>query len=425
MRRHTSRPDKVGQHHVEQDHVGLLALECQQAIGRIAGTDDAVSRPVRGRRSGASGWSPRRRSREPRAGLPPPNATVSRSSGQSPPRSIRAQAPTAPPPSRTRGAGLRPVVRVRTRRSGRRAADRAGGMHAPAGIDLAPDAPPTFNADRALTLAGEHRRRARSDGGLGDGRPGRPGRGAGLHRRRRNAAVDTFRATARNGERATMRNIVTILRGESERGDRRLRAPRQRAARRRRGQQRARQRGRGRAGSGLRRPAQRPHAGARVGRRRCRRRRRCPAPGGPPAADAEPRGCDRGAGHRAARSDPGRRPRRRARPGARRVRGGRRPGAGGGRRQHHRLAAVPARAGRPRRSPRAPGGQAPFIGRGIPAITIGEDPRASSDTAPDADRLHAHVPGRQRPRPRPRAGAAPGGPSGSYVRAGTACCPAG
>ena len=29
------------------------------------------------------------------------------------------------------------------------------GLHAPAGIDLAPDAPPTFNADRALALAGD------------------------------------------------------------------------------------------------------------------------------------------------------------------------------------------------------------------------------------------------------------------------------
>jgi hypothetical protein len=74
------------------------------------------------------------------------------------------------------------------------------GLHAPAGIDLAPDAPPTFNADRALTLAGAIAdvpvRQAFTDVGA-------------------SPQIDTFTAPGRDGEPVTMSNVVSILKGES------------------------------------------------------------------------------------------------------------------------------------------------------------------------------------------------------------------
>ena len=195
-----------------------------------------------------------------------------------------------------------PPVRVRTRRPGRRAADRAGRSARSrghrSGAGRAADVQRRSRADAGR----RHRRRARPDGRLGDGRPGRPGRrrrpSPTSARRRRSTPSGRPRATA---SAVTMQQHRHHPARRVERGDRRLRPPRQRAARRRRGQQRARHRRRRRAGGGLRRPAQRPHAGARVRRRRRRRRRRRPAPGGAPATRAEPGRCDRGAGHRAAR----------------------------------------------------------------------------------------------------------------------------
>ena len=72
-----------------------------------------------------------------------------------PPRSIREKASAAPPP-----AGRATLVSDRLYVAGLVVPAVAllialVGLHAPAGIDLAPDAPPTFNADRALTLAGD------------------------------------------------------------------------------------------------------------------------------------------------------------------------------------------------------------------------------------------------------------------------------
>ena len=89
------------------------------------------------------------------------------------------------------------------------------GLHAPGGIDLAPDAPPTFDAERALALtqqiadvpdrsagsetaplAAQVVRQAFSDAGL-------------------QPHVDTFRDRARDGRTAAMQNISTVLRGAS------------------------------------------------------------------------------------------------------------------------------------------------------------------------------------------------------------------
>ncbi len=76
--------------------------------------------------------------------------------------------------------------------------------------------------------------------------------------------------------------------------------------------------------------------------------------------------------------------------------------------------------------PRVPGGQAPFIARDIPSITIGDDPRASSDTAPDADRF-AHTSQAINDLVLALdAGAAPAGPERQLrPRRPAACCPAG
>ncbi len=67
--------------------------------------------------------------------------------------------------------------------------------------------------------------------------------------------------------------------------------------------------------------------------------------------------------------------------------------------------------------PRAPGGQAPFLQRGVPALTIGDDTRAPSDVAPDAARLTASGQAINDLVGSLDAGAEPGG-TASYVRAG-------
>lgn len=69
--------------------------------------------------------------------------------------------------------------------------------------------------------------------------------------------------------------------------------------------------------------------------------------------------------------------------------------------------------------PRTPGGQAPFVQRGIPSITIGEDPRTASDSSPDPDRFTHTAQAVNDLVLAIDAGAAPPGPSGVYLRAGS------
>src|SRR5262249_27111094 len=69
--------------------------------------------------------------------------------------------------------------------------------------------------------------------------------------------------------------------------------------------------------------------------------------------------------------------------------------------------------------PRTPGGQAPFVQGRIPSVTIGEDPRAASDSSPDADRFTHTAQAVNDLVLALDAGAAPPGPSGVYLRAGT------
>jgi hypothetical protein len=68
--------------------------------------------------------------------------------------------------------------------------------------------------------------------------------------------------------------------------------------------------------------------------------------------------------------------------------------------------------------PRVPGAQAPFIARGIPAITIGADAKRSSDATPNADRFSRTSQAINDLVLALEAGAAPASPDGSYVRAG-------
>jgi hypothetical protein len=293
------------------------------------------------------------------------------------------------------------------------------GLHAPAGIDLAPDAPPTFNADRALTLA-------QSIADVPDRTAG--SETADLAARvvaqafidvGATPAVDTFRATARNGEQATMRNIVTILRGESNEAiivfAHRDNVPP----------------GADAANSALGSAVVVELAAAFADQRNARTLVLVSVDGG-------------AAGDAGARRLVERLPRTLNPVAAIAVQGIAPPGAipvadrGDGRDRApagfaEGVDQVLAAAGggtitRPRfpseladliAPPRAPGGQAAFIGRKIPSITIGEDPRASSDSSPDADRFTRTSQAVNDLVLALDAGAAPAGPSGSYVRAGT------
>ena len=294
------------------------------------------------------------------------------------------------------------------------------GLHAPAGIDLAPDAPPTFNADRALTLAGAIADVPDRSAGSETAPLAADVVTAGLRRRRRAARRSTpSRAPGRDGDPVTMSNIVSILKGESNEAIVGARAPRQRAAGRRRGQQRARDGRRGRAGGGVRRSAQRPDAGARLGRRRRCRRRRGAAAAGAPAARAES-----GRGDRACRAS-----RRRGRsrsPTAATVATGRRPASPRASTTCWRPPAAARSCGRasctswPSCSCRrgCPAGRRRSSAAASRPITIGDDPRASSDTAPDADRFTHTSQAVNDLVLALDAGAAPSGPAGSYVRTG-------
>jgi hypothetical protein len=292
------------------------------------------------------------------------------------------------------------------------------GLHAPEGIDLAPDAPPTFNADRALALAGA----------IADV----PDRTAGSETAPLAAdivkkaftdvgaqpQVDAFTAVGRNGEQVSMSNIVTVLKGESNEAIVVL-AHRDNVPP-----------GADAANSALGTAVVVELAAAFADQRNARtlvlasvdgggagdagaRRLVGRLPGGlnPVAVIAVQGIAPAGPIPVADRSD-----------GRDRAAAGFAEGvadvlaaAGGGTivrpRFLHELAELFA-------PPRIPGGQAPFIGRGIPSITIGDDPRASSDSSPDPDRF-AHTSQAVNDLVLALdAGAAPAGPDGSYVRAG-------
>ena len=292
------------------------------------------------------------------------------------------------------------------------------GLHAPAGIDLAPAAPPTFNAERALELAGS----------IADV----PDRTAGSETAPLAAAliaqaftdvgaqpqVDTFTAPARTGDRATMSNIVSILRGESNEAIVVL-AHRDNVPP-----------GADAANSALGTAVIVELAAAFAGQRTARTLVLASVDGGG-AGDAGarrlvtrlPRGLnpvamiaiqgiaatapipvgDRGDG------------RNRAPAGFAEGVAEALAAAGGGPIARpnflHELAELVA-------PPRTPGGQAPFIARGIPAITIGDDPRTSSDTAPDARRFSHTSQAINDLVLALDGGGAPAGPNSSYVRAG-------
>ncbi|MDX6377226.1 MAG: Peptidase family [Gaiellaceae bacterium] len=292
------------------------------------------------------------------------------------------------------------------------------GLHAPAGIDLAPDAPPTFNADRALTLAGR----------IADV----PDRTAGSETAPLAATVvaqaftdvgaqpqvDTFTATARNGRTATMRNIVTVLRGESNEAivvfAHRDNVPP----------------GADAANSALGTAVVVELAAAFADQRNARTLVLASVDGGQ-AGDAGARRLathlPRGLNPVAAIAVQGIAP-----PGPIPVadRGDGRDRAAAGFAEG--VADVLAAAGgggiaRPNflhelsdliAPPRTPGGQAPFIARGMPAITIGEDPRQPADSAPDVDRFARTSQAVNDLVLAIDAGSSPSGPSGSYVRAG-------
>jgi Peptidase family M28 len=292
------------------------------------------------------------------------------------------------------------------------------GLHAPAGIDLAPDAPPTFNADRALALAGTiadvpDRAAGSATAPLATTLVTQAFADAGARPR-----VDTFRAVARDGRPATMSNIVTVLKGDSNEAivvmAHRDNVPP----------------GTDLANSALGTATVVGLAAAFADQRNARTLVFASVDGGG-AGDAGarrlathlPRGlnpvaviaiqgiapsgpipvADRGDG------------RERAAAGFAEGVNAALAATGGGAiarpRFLHELAALFA-------PPRVPGAQAPFIARGIPAVTIGTDPRQSSDAAPNADRFSRTSQAINDLVLALEAGAAPAGPGGSYVRAG-------
>jgi hypothetical protein len=292
------------------------------------------------------------------------------------------------------------------------------GLHAPAGIDLAPAAPPTLNADGALTLAGR----------IADV----PDRTAGSETAPLAATlvaqafadvgsqplVDTFTATGRDGRPAEMRNIVTVLKGESNEAivvfAHRDNVPP----------------GADAANSALGTAVVVELAAAFADQRSARtlvlasvdggeagdagaRRLAANLPGGlnPVAAIAvqgiAPPGpipvADRGDGR--ARAPAG---------FAEGVADVLALAGGGG----IARPSFPDELAKLLAPPRTPGGQAPFIARGIPSITVGEDPRQPSDSSPDRARFARTSQAVNDLVLAIDAGASPGGPSGSYVRAG-------
>jgi hypothetical protein len=293
------------------------------------------------------------------------------------------------------------------------------GLHAPAGIDLAPDAPPTFDADRALELASQ----------IADV----PDRSAGSETAPLAAQivrqafvdvgaqpqVDTFRDRARDGRTVTMENISTVLRGASNEtivvfAHRDNVPPGPDLATSALGtatvvqlaaafadQRNARTMvfasvdGGGAGDAGARRlvanlpPSLTPVAAIAV--------QGIAPPGSIPVADRgdsrgrAPAGFAEGVADVLAAAAGGTL----ARPGF----------------LHEFVQLVVP--------PRTPGGQAPFVQGRIPSITIGDDPRSGSDAAPDADRFTHTSQAVNDLVLALDAGAAPAGPSGVYLRAGT------
>ncbi len=292
------------------------------------------------------------------------------------------------------------------------------GLHAPAGIDLAPDAPPTFNADRALTLAGTiadvpDRTAGSETADLAAQVVAKAFTDAGV-----TPAIDTFRGTARNGDRVTMRNIVTVLRGDSNEAiivlaHRDNVPPGADAANSALGSavvvELAAAFGDQRNARTLVLASVDGGAAGDAGARRLVAR--LPRTLNPVAAIAVQGIASAGPIPVADRGD-----------GRDRAAAGFAEGvdqvlaaAGGGTIAGPRFLSELADLVAP---PRAPGGQAPFISRSIPAITIGVDPRTSSDTSLDAKRFSRTSQAVNDLVLALDAGAAPAGPSGSYVRAG-------
>jgi len=293
------------------------------------------------------------------------------------------------------------------------------GLHAPGGIDLAPDAPPTFDADRALALASQ----------IAD----IPDRSAGSETAPLAAQlvrqafvdagtqpqVDTFRATARDGRTVPMQNISTVLRGDSNEAivifSHRDNVPP----------------GADQATSALGTATVVQLAAAFNDQRNARTMVFASVDGG-------------GAGDAGARRLLSTLPQNLTPVAAIDVQGiapkGPIPvadrGDGRGRAPAgfaEGVADVLAAAGggtiaRPGFlhefvqlvvPPRTPGGQAPFVQRRIPSITIGDDPRTASDDAPDADRFTHTSQAVNDLVLAIDAGSAPPGPSGIYLRAGS------
>lgn len=292
------------------------------------------------------------------------------------------------------------------------------GLHTPQGMDLAPDAPPTFDADRALALATQ----------IADV----PDRTAGSETARLAADIvrqgftdagaqpqsDPFRAVGRDGDTVEMENIVTVLRGDSNEAIIVL-AHRDNVPP-----------GPDAAGSALGTAVVVELAAAFADQRNARtlvlasvdggaagdagaRRllERMPANLNPVAAiavqgiaapgpmpvgdrsdsrDRSPAGFAEGVGDVLAAADAG---------------------------EVERPAFLDELADL-LVPPRVPGAQAPFTARGIPSITIGADPKAPSDATPDADVLGRTAQAVNDLVLAIDAGAAPAGPDGVYVRAG-------
>ena len=258
------------------------------------------------------------------------------------------------------------------------------GLHAPGGIDLAPDAPPTFDAERALGAGLE--RSPTSPIAVPAARPRRwPRRSSGRRsstpaRNRRWTPSATALETAGRSRCRTSRRCCGARRtrrsSSSPTATTCRRAPISRPARS------ARRRWsswrRPLPTSGTRAPwCSRPWTAVRAGDAGARRLL-ANLPRGLNAG-----GRDRGAGHRAAGADPGRRSRRQpwagpppASPRASTTCSRRPPAAP----SRGRASCTSSCSSSCRRA--TPGGQAPFVQRAIPSITIGDDPRAASDCVP-------------------------------------------
>ena len=153
---------KVGQHHVEQDHVGLFALECDQAVGGVAGTDDpvavALERGVQELLDGVLVVDDEHHGLVCHARMLPSAGRVDRAPRD---RSARRRKP------RRRRAGRATLVSERLYVAGLVVPAVAllialVGLHAPGGIDLAPERAADLQRRAGADAGREHRRRPRS-----------------------------------------------------------------------------------------------------------------------------------------------------------------------------------------------------------------------------------------------------------------------